>query len=346
METLRSLGSASRVLVLASLLACSSSSSSSSSSAEGGAPPADGGVEGTDASAPSDASSSTDAQALSWKTKTSGVIEDLHAVFGVSGVVLAVGAGGTIVRSADDGATWERRTSGTTQALNAIWGTANDLTAVGDNVVLHSSDAGLTWSVVPNLNNLWKGAHGLPSGARWIVGYGGSNVAMATGANGSGLQLFTTGGKIAAVGNAVWMGAQDDIYVATGFSHTGAMYHGTGDGAWVSQDTQSHAFYAVWGSSRTDVYAVGEGGMMRHSSGGGAWQPLVGGTTSSLYSVWGSSAADVFVVGGEGTILHTSDGATFVRQPSNVTITLRAVWGFDASNVFAVGQQGTILHRE
>ncbi|MBI5479396.1 MAG: hypothetical protein HY906_11095 [Deltaproteobacteria bacterium] len=59
----------------------------------------------------------------------------------------------------------------------------------------------------------------------------------------------------------------------------------------------------VWGSSATDVFAVGGSGTIRHYN-GSAGSPMTSGTTQLLFVVWGSSATDVFAVGELGTILH------------------------------------------
>jgi photosystem II stability/assembly factor-like uncharacterized protein len=63
----------------------------------------------------------------------------------------------------------------------------------------------------------------------------------------------------------------------------------------------------VWGSSGSDIFAVGEGGSILHSDGTN-WRALRSGTTNALYGTWGSSSSDVFAVGAGGTILHC-DGA-------------------------------------
>ena len=69
----------------------------------------------------------------------------------------------------------------------------------------------------------------------------------------------------------------------------------------------------VWGSSGTDVFAVGHGGTILHYDGTG-WSSMSSGTSSTLKDVWGSSASDVFAVGaGRGTILHY-DGSSWSFQ--------------------------------
>jgi hypothetical protein len=61
----------------------------------------------------------------------------------------------------------------------------------------------------------------------------------------------------------------------------------------------------VWGSSGSDVFAVGDGDTILHYD-GADWSAMSSGTYHRLYGVWGSSDRDVFAVGGGGAILHYS----------------------------------------
>jgi photosystem II stability/assembly factor-like uncharacterized protein len=89
---------------------------------------------------------------LAWTLRTG--VGDLKAVdfFERSAVGVAVGAGGTILRSADNGSTWTAVSSGTTQDL---FGVHCINTALSDTIVaagaaatiVRSTDAGLTWTV-------------------------------------------------------------------------------------------------------------------------------------------------------------------------------------------------------
>jgi hypothetical protein len=60
----------------------------------------------------------------------------------------------------------------------------------------------------------------------------------------------------------------------------------------------------VWGSSSSDVFAVG-GGIILHYN-GKSWSSISSSISNGLDSVWGSSGRDVFAVGDLGTILHYS----------------------------------------
>jgi len=66
--------------------------------------------------------------------------------------------------------------------------------------------------------------------------------------------------------------------------------------------------YSDWGSSGSDVFAVGLNGTILHYN-GSAWISMTSGTTEDLTDVWGSSGSDVFAMGFNGTILHYNGSA-------------------------------------
>jgi hypothetical protein len=77
--------------------------------------------------------------------------------------------------------------------------------------------------------------------------------------------------------------------------------------AWTWQNPlpQGNLLTSVWGSSASDVFAVGELGTILHYN-GSAWSTMTSSTTNYLYDVWGNSTSDVFAVGWYGAILHYS----------------------------------------
>jgi hypothetical protein len=111
---------------------------------------------------------------------------------------------------------------------------------------------------------------------------------------------------------------------------------------WQNPLPQGNPLRGVWGSSGSDVFAVGWGGTILHYDGVG-WTATASGTTVWLEGVWGSSGTDVFAVGRWGTILHY-DGVAWSPMSSGTTAWLEGVWGSSGSDVFAVGNDGTILH--
>jgi hypothetical protein len=110
---------------------------------------------------------------------------------------------------------------------------------------------------------------------------------------------------------------------------------------WMNPLPTGDPLYGVWGSSGSDVFAVGELGTILHYD-GTAWSTMSSGTTEQLYGVWGSSGSDVFAVGLHGSILHY-DGTGWSAMSSGTGEHLSRVWGSSGSDVFAVGV-GIILH--
>jgi len=103
----------------------------------------------------------------------------------------------------------------------------------------------------------------------------------------------------------------------------------------------SLALNAVWGSSATDVYAVGASGTVVHSTGGGVWTTQ---TTpfaiGDFYSVWGSSATDVYAVTTIGDVCHsTGDGSW---SCATVAEDLTAIWGPGPAARYVVSDLGVI----
>jgi hypothetical protein len=98
----------------------------------------------------------------------------------------------------------------------------------------------------------------------------------------------------------------------------------------------------IWGSSDTNIYAVGSEGLAVHFDGAG-WTEMTSGAAVGLLAVWGSAESDVFAVGVDGTIL-CCDGQTWTAMESGTAETLFDIWGSSAGDVFAVGLNGTIVH--
>lgn len=122
------------------------------------------------------------------------------------------------------------------------------------------------------------------------------------------------------------------------------------DRVWTWQNPPRNVV-AVWGSSNSDIFAVGSpvsqysrmGSILHYD--GIRWSAMnpPAGTSFDLLAVWGSSSSDVFAVGYEGLITHY-DGASWSRLSSGASADLNGVWGSSATDVFAVGTFGTILH--
>ena len=121
------------------------------------------------------------------------------------------------------------------------------------------------------------------------------------------------------------------------------LYPVSASGAWTPMTSGTTNWLSgVWGSSGSDVFAVGLNGTILHYN-GSTWSSMTSGTTNGLGGVWGSSASDVFAVGSSGKILHYN-GSTWSSMTSGTSYDLWGVWGSSGNDVFAVGDSGTIVH--
>ena len=108
----------------------------------------------------------------------------------------------------------------------------------------------------------------------------------------------------------------------------------------------------VWGTSSSDVYAVGSDGAIGHYDGTN-WSAMTNrtsddrsiacGTSELLWAVWGTSSSDIYAVGDHGTILRYDGTGWGDMTSSRWDVSLRAVWGTSSSDVYAVGGS-IILH--
>jgi hypothetical protein len=121
---------------------------------------------------------------------------------------------------------------------------------------------------------------------------------------------------------------------------------------WPVQPAPTHSFRegmdfdpcleCVWANSPSDVFAVGDYGVILHYD-GKAWSPMVSGVNVDLGDVWGTSGSDVFVSGWQGTILHY-DGKSWSPMSSGTSKTIYSLWRTPEGDFFAAGEGGTILH--
>ena len=98
---------------------------------------------------------------------------------------------------------------------------------------------------------------------------------------------------------------------------------------------------SIWGSSETNIYAVGnEGTILKYD--GANWSSDTSSTSKTLNGIWGSGKSNIYAVGEEGTILYCN-GTNWSSVTSGTSNTLYAIWGSDESHIYAAGEEGTIL---
>lgn len=305
----------------------------------------------------------------------------LTKVWGTSKTdVWAVGSGGTILHF--DGTKWLRTPTGVQNTFYDVWGSGpNDVWAVSSStMLLHTAgfkDGAAVWENRPTAESEFNSVfiRAIWGSSATDVRIGGRAFDLAESPSGTGDQFVlapSADGDVAwrplpgthtvtdiwgSSAGDVWMTADNSVYV--GFQR-GMTLHGTPSAAgadaggvedsltWTEVDSQSNlTLESVWGSSASDVWAVGPAGTIRHITPADArWQKVDAKTTSDLHAVWGSGPNDVWAVGEAGTILHY-DGASFepasAQLPLGKKPDLYGIWGSGSDDVWIVGD-GLILH--
>lgn len=101
--------------------------------------------------------------------------------------------------------------------------------------------------------------------------------------------------------------------------------------------------WAVWGTASNDVWAVGDGPTILHWN-GTAWSKAMGlPTIGGLNDVWGTSATDVWAVGNNGLVVRW-DGTKWSQFTISYTNGFMTVWGAAANDMWIGGEAGLLLH--
>ena len=97
----------------------------------------------------------------------------------------------------------------------------------------------------------------------------------------------------------------------------------------------------------SEVFAVGQHGLILHRVGDGPWQPETSGTDANLYAISASTKAEVYAVGDRGVILRRSAG-TWREEGKELRLnsTLYAVTVLASGEVVAAGDLGVVVRRQ
>lgn len=151
--------------------------------------------------------------------------------------------------------------------------------------------------------------------------------------------------------NAVW--GQGSTVLAVGDSTILRCTSTTSCRTETGQISASGKLYGIWGSSASDVYAVGEHGRIMHFN-GTAWASMASPTTRVLSRVWGSVFSDVWAVG-DSVLVHF-DGTSWkdvpmtgdlaeMRSPAPATLQVvfqLGLWGSSPKDVYLGSETGKI----
>ena len=124
---------------------------------------------------------------------------------------------------------------------------------------------------------------------------------------------------------------------------------GTGLPWWSAEYvTAAKTLSAVWGSSASDVYAVGSDPStpIYHSTGDGNWDTYSTGITAKkLFAVYGADAQHVWAGGEAGTFFSSTGGGGWIPEMAPTSMAnVRGIWAGSPTDVWAVNDAGDILH--
>jgi len=304
-----------------------------------------------------------------WVQQTSGTGQSLLGVWGDAPTdIFAVGANGTILHY--NGTSWSSQSSGSTARLSGVGGsTGTSVWAVGaGGTTLYYN--GSTWSVVGPNTGIPLSAVTSTTSTPWAVGAEGSLLFY----TGSAWQVSTQSGLSL---NAVWASSATDVwvstlgtvlhydganwtnaYVAPGDSMTAIWGTGATDTIYTVGASGDVGYFAagkwtpialgvdlfsVWGTSSTNIYGGGTGGLIGHYN-GSSYSQINLPTSGTVQGIWGSGASNVFAATSAGTIYnYRGSNWASMTLPSGVK-SLDAVAGSSSSDVYAAGTGGTIVH--
>jgi hypothetical protein len=151
------------------------------------------------------------------------------------------------------------------------------------------------------------------------------------------------------------VGEQDARIVGTDIwavGRAGVVLHRTQGTAWAfeTRPPTTANFFDIWGTDRTNVWAVGDGDILHYD--GTMWTSIANPVPQSrLSAIWGSSASDVWAVGyhvaqARGLILRYN-GTSWSDQAGGPTVfdqqSFVSVWGSGPRDVWVVGS-GKVFH--
>jgi hypothetical protein len=278
-----------------------------------------------------------------WTTAdTGGVRQNLNGIAGTSSSdVVAVGVEGLILHW--DGKVWSRVQSPVSSELWWVAKVGGSLWIAGaDGVVLRADGSG--WKRLKTDSDLFlRGIAGASPSSLWVVGREGALLRYQPDSD-----EFVGGrhSSYSTLYSVLAMTPQDVWAVGAGAHLSDGMVLLHYDGkAWTRVDSADTArFFALWGQSSSDVWAVGSAadstGIISHYD-GTAWTPSATKPPTPLSSIHGSASDNVWAVGGS-AVMHW-DGKNWSTM-SLGSGRLAAVYTRSARDVWVVGDEGLLQH--
>lgn len=249
--------------------------------------------------------------------------------------------GPEVLVSRDGGGRWSNCGPSSAQdyVFRSVWASSgDDIYVVGASsgnhgAVLHGQRGGKRWSEVRLNAATFHAVWG--SGPDDVYVAGDLGHLFRLGAGGQEVHPLRSGTDRSL--HAVWGSGATDIYMVgdEGVFHSedrGQHWHKQATGPAVS----------VWGSSAADVYVAGEQGLFHTMDGGKSWQPRQF-PSPHVHALWGRSRTEIYAGDDHGVVFRTTDGGqtwhTACRTPTDDNI---LALGGTAARVLALTIDGDL----
>ncbi len=311
------------------------------------------------------------AQNSAWIRQSPPVTQELNDLALPSpGVIIAVGAGGTILRSADGGDTWRVLTTDTYNNLVAVdFSSPTTGYVVGNSgVILKTNDAGESWNKLNSgVNANLFGVSFADNSTGWVTGFN-RTVLKTTDGGATWIPQYSTATltfledvKTINLQKAVAVGRGSGDFNVTndgGQTWTGTDLAGWAKGVdfindtlgWIAGITAS--YISVTLGVEGDINKTIDGKkatVWKTINGGNSWSPFVFSSNAQwLYDITAVNANQAVAVG-EGLIASTNDGGlnwTLSSNPLYASVSLNAVAFESGSTGYIAGSKGTLLKTE
>lgn len=279
-----------------------------------------------------------------WVTQPVGIgtvsLASVHFISATTG--LAVGTGGTIIKTTNGGTTWTTKTSLTANALTSVkFISATNAIAVGQfGIILSSTNAGETWTNQTSGTNLTS-VH-FPSAS---IGYavGATGTILKTTNGGVNWTALTSGTTINL--SSVYFTSDLIGYVAGTGGNVRKTTNGGTNWTLLTSGTASNLNSVNFSSASTGWICGTVSAMRKTTNDGTNWtaQTLSGGTTT-MTSVQFVDANSGWATGMAGRINFTANGGTtWITQTSPSNNNLNNVFMLNSTTGWIVGENGTIM---
>ncbi|MBF0452802.1 MAG: hypothetical protein HQK75_19015, partial [Candidatus Magnetomorum sp.] len=215
--------------------------------------------------------------------------------------------------------------------LNAVWGTSlTNVYCVGNDGMIFHYD-GRNWTqmtacTVENLYAVW----GLNENSVYAGGYNGDFCHY------TGTTWTDISSNYSVYLYGIWGTSENNLYFAENSSNCVLSYDGS---AWAFNGTGCQDTFDVWGADASNMWFVGDYGVVYHYDGSTKTDQTIG-STVDMNGIWGSDINNVFAVGDSG-IVKIYNGSSWTETDTG-SDSFEDVWGIDANNVYAITSVGKI----